>query len=419
MIRRWRDLRARPSKQLADDVVDLSARAATYFFALRVGSITRGVAYLMFILCGVFHPNLVVVIPVLLLAVWIHNQWQRAANFAFFGIASDHFAAFDEAAMAYLFPSRRKGQFWVLGESILSTTLSIAGLGLILVAALPLVEESDTLITPLPGLYVQHSQLPYWMLSLILLVTGALVAVAGTAVDRAVKRRAMRRETSLSGLRRGGSAVVFLRPFGVEELLVPAHQGPRRDGLAQMLPRRNEFLEDVVTWMLWARGNVLAISKPGARAGRTVGAAHHPLRRNTEWTTAVEKLLKRASTIILVPGATPGVAWEYERVRDNSELAAKAILVNSEPTSVESQFLKTVGASSEQMRHLRNGGPLPLAAVLTPHGPRLLCSSLGEDLDYEAAVEWALRHELQPLHPSRARSLARLAGQIAGTILKR
>lgn len=418
MIRRWRDLRARPSKQPADDVVDLSERAATYFFALRVGSITRGVAYLMFILCGVFHPSLVVVIPALLLAVWIHNQWQRAANFAFFGIASDHFAAFDEAAMAYLFPSRRKGRFWVLGESILSTALSIVGLGLILVAALPLVEESDTLITPLPGLYVRHSHLPYWMLSITLLVTGALFAVAGTAVDRAVKRRAMRRETSLPGLTRGGSPVVFLRPFGVEELLIPAHQGPRRDGLTQMLPRRKEFLEDVVTWMLWARGNVLAISKPGAGAGRTVGAAHHPLRRNG-WTTAVEKLLKRASTIILVPGATPGVAWEYERVRDNSELAAKTILVNSEPTSVESQFLKTVGASSEQVRRLRNGGPLPLAAVLTPHGPRLLCSSLGEDLDFEAAVEWALRHELQPLRPSRARSLTQLAGQIAGTILKR
>lgn len=315
LFMRWRNLRSpRPNRSSDSILFDLSRRSAAYFFALRAGSLVRGASYLLLVLCLVTRPGLIFLAPALAVAVWIHNRWQTVANMVFLALTGDSFTAFGEAALTYQFPSQRRGRLWNLGESTVASSLSVVGLGMILIAGLPMLEESDTLTTPIPGLYVQHSHLPYWVLSVVFFAVGALLTVAGTAVDRRVKRRSMRRETALPIRRGAKSPVIFLRPFGTEELLVPAHQGPRRDGIAQILPRREEFLEDIVTWMLWTRGDVLAIAKPGAGAERTVGAAHHVLRDETDWKAAVAELLEGAAQVVLVPGTTPGVSWELEKM---------------------------------------------------------------------------------------------------------
>ena len=369
----------------------------------------RGASYLLLVLCLVTRPGLIFLAPALAVAVWIHNRWQTVANVVFLALTGDTFTAFGEAALTYQFPSQRRGRLWNLGESTVATSLSVVGLGTILIAGLPMLEESDTLITPIPGLYVQHSHLPYWVLGVVFFAVGALLTVAGTAVDRRVKRRSMRRETALPIRRGAKSPVIFLRPFGTEELLVPAHQGPRRDGIAQILPRREEFLEDIVTWMLWTRGDVLAIAKPGAGAERTVGAAHHVLRDETDWKAAVAKLLEGAAQVVLVPGTTPGVSWELERVRASNNLARKTLLVNPEPKSSGERFLGAAGAPPALAEQLHGRGLLVLGAVPVPGEPRLLCSTLAEDLDYEVAVEWALRNGLR----ASGRRWARLLGWLS------
>lgn len=120
------------------------------------------------------------------------------------------------------------------------------------------------------------------------------------------------------------------------------------------------------------------------------------------------ELLKGAALIVLVPGTTPGVSWELERIRANEDLARKTLLVNPEPKAGDQRFLGAVGAPPKQAEQLHGRGLVVLGAVPVPGEPRLLCSTLAEDLDYEVAVEWALRNELRGPGRRRARLLERL-----------
>lgn len=410
--RRWRDLRGPATREASGaGVVDLSQRSAAYLLALRAGSLVRGVAYLALVACVLLELSLPIAAVVLIGLIWIFGQWQKVANMAFFAATGFPFEGFREAALSYQFPSRRRGSLWTVAESWPATALSIVGLSLILSAGLPLAYGSDTLITPVPGIYIQHSHLSPWALGLILVAAGLALEAMGAWLDRATKRRAMRRETALPRIRAGRLPMLFLRPFGSEELRIPAHQGPRRDGLALLLPRRTEFLEDIVTWLLWSQGEVLAIAAPGRGQLKTVGAAHHPV-AGARWTTAALKLMASARAIVLVPGDTPGVCWEYDQVRGDRDLARKTLLVNSEPAAGADPFLTTVGASAAQVQELQRRRLLALAAVLEPDGPKLLCAPLAEDIDFEVAVEWFMCRELPPPQLSGLQTLAALGGRV-------
>lgn len=304
--------------------------------------------------------------------------------------------------MKYRFPGYRRGILSNVTRFGLSMPFLVFGMLLILGAGLPLAFASGSVD---PGSV------------LIPLTAGLVLASAGVWIERATRRRKMRSETALK--RRWGTKpqMVFLRPFGVEELRVPANPGPRRDGFELLIPRRSEFLEDVLTWLLWSRGEVLAIAKPDKRRMKAVGAAHHAIAEGATWTDAVSHLLEKAKGIVLVPGATPGVAWEYEKVSQNPDFARKALLVNPEPLSDASAFAGLVGISDQQEEELRRRRLLPLAAIPRPTGPpKLLCGGLAEDLDYEVAVEWFLRKELPP--PGGSENLVAIAKGVLGALTR-
>jgi hypothetical protein len=205
----------------------------------------------------------------------------------------------------------------------------------------------------------------------------------------------MRRETTLlPSATAEGLPIVFLRPFGSTSLMLPAHAGPRRDGLSMLLPARSEFLEDVATWLLWSRGEVIAVADPHRRGTRAVGAGHHRVPASKDWRDAVSRLLETAAAIVLVPGASPGVTWEIAQVLGTSEYARKALLLNPGPRSADPGFLDVVAPPEDQIAAMQEQGLVPIGAVITSAGPRLLCGSLVEDIDVEAAVEWFVRHHL-------------------------
>jgi hypothetical protein len=412
LARRLRSLIGPPSGGEADGVVDLSRRAAAYLVGIRVGSFVRGISYLILIGCVVSRAGPVTAVLALLAAIWLYNRWRGVAGLAYSALTGSGHTAFGESALKYQFPSHRRGRVWNLGESTPATVLSATGLALILAAGLPLAFNSDTLISPVPGLYVRHSSLPPWALALAVLVPGAALTLAGARLDRAVKRRAMRRETTLPERGDRRPTVVFLRPFGIEQLRVVAHQGPRRDGIALLLPRRDEFLEDVVTWLMWSRGEVVAIADPRVGSPQTVGAARHPVSPDRDWTETAAAALKVATAIVLVSGSTPGISWEYEQIRKSPPLSRKTLVVNPDPVTSSSRFLTLVGASSDQADNLRERDLVALAATCGATGPKLLASALAEDIDYEMAVDGFLRNELP--QPSRLRAAARLVTQLTG-----
>ena len=399
---RWRDLRTQPAGT-ASGIVDLSRDAAARIVGLRTGSMVRGVAGIALVAAVLFEASLPVAAIVLACVLWVHNRWSSAANLAYHRIAGRQALAFDRESWLYLYPGHRRGLLRNFVRSYPSGALSSVGIGLILAAGLPLAFQSDTLITAVPGIYVSHSHLPWWVLGSISFAAGTVLAQAGLFVERRTRRAAMQRETALrtTRLRRGTPPVVFLRPFGSERLRVPAHPGPRREGLSQLLPKRMEYLEDVTTWLLWSRGEVVAIADPQRARVGTVGAARHPLPADRDWREGVERLLLRASAIVLVPGTTPGVAWEVDRVANDAGLARKTLFLNPHPRARAAGFLDVFQGTTDQHAALTARGLLPVAAVIAPGGPVLLCSTLAEDVDYEAAVEWFLRSHLPPPEDGR------------------
>jgi hypothetical protein len=394
LVQRRRDLRApAPDRSGQSELIDLSQPAAAYALSIRVGSVVRGVTYIVLIACALFHFNPIVTVILLAAIIWVHNRWQKAANIAFYAVAGNISLVFSPSAHAYQFPSYRRGRLSNLPN--LGTVLSIVGMAFILCTGLPLAYHSDTLTTPIPGLYIQHSRLPFWLLGIVFFVSGTALAWAGAWIERRAQRQAMRRESRIAPRRLGnGPAAVFLRPFNSDLLTVPAHPGPRRDGLSLLLPRREEFLENVLTWLLWADGEVVAVAQPNAGSTKTIGAAHHPLRPGTDWQESVKKLLDKAATIVLVPGTSSGAAWETRTVLDNLDYSRKALLVNPKPGHNSRPFLEMIGTPSSLADELDRRRLRVLAASSTPAGPKLLCSSLAEDIDFEIAVEWFLRHQL-------------------------
>ncbi|MDQ3724322.1 MAG: hypothetical protein M3335_00280 [Actinomycetota bacterium] len=392
---RRRDLRA-PKPEGADDsgIVDLSRHAAAYGLGIRVGGLVRGTSYLLVITCALFHSNLILSLAGLAAAIWIGNRSHKAAGLAFFAAAGNVSVAFKEAAWAYQFPLHERGWIYHFFHRGPGNSLSILGVSFIGMSGLPFAYNSDALVTGIPGLYVQHSHLPLWLIGAILFIVGTVLAMIGARLTRDAQRREMRAETRINPRRFGESpAAVFLRPFGSDLLTVPSHPGPRRETDPLLaLPRPRDFLENVVTWLFWANGEVLAIAQPSGGQTKTVGAAHHPLRPDMDWQAAVSKLLKKTTSIVIVPGPSSGIAWEIHTVLSDPELARKALIVNPNPQHDPADFLATIGAPHRTKdltrRHLR-----ALAAFITPAGPILLCSSLAEDIDFEMAVEWFLRHQ--------------------------
>jgi hypothetical protein len=411
LAKRRRDLRAPPPDPGGHSgLVDLSRLAAAYAVGIRVGSVIRGVSLLILFASALLHRQLIVSLVGLAIAIWILNRWEKVATLAFYAVAHDISLAFKHAAWAYHFPHHRRGRLYNLLYNGPGKALSIVGIAFIALAGLPFAYGSDTLTTPIPGLYLQHSHLPLWQVGAVFFTAGAAMAWVGAGLERRTQRNAMRKQTRIVPRRFGKPpAAVFLRPFGSEHLTVPSHPGPRREGgFAQLLPRPKEFLENVVTWLLWADGEVVAIAQPGARTTKTLGAAHHSLQPNADWQASVRKLLEKTAAIVLVPGTSTGVAWETSTVLGNPAFARKAMVVNPEPKRDPGSFLGTVGAPSSLAEELRRRRLLALAATIAPNGPRILCSSLAEDLDFEVAVEWFLRHQpsREPSFWGRAQKLA-------------
>lgn len=407
---RRRGLRApKPDGDDPSGIVDLSRYAAAYALAIRIGGLVRFSSFLLLVASALLISNLILSLVGLAVAIWIVNRSQKAARLAFFAAAGNVTVAFNEGAWAYHFPRHKRGVIYNFFHGAPGTAISILGVGLIGVSGLPFAYNSDNLITGIPGLYVQDSHLPLWLIGTILFTSGTLLALVGARLVRATQRRAMRAETRIDPRRFGKPpAAVFLRPFGSELLTVLSHPGPRREAEpGQLLPRPRDFLENVVTWLFWANGEVLAIAQPNAGRTKTVGAAHHPLRPDADWQTAVLKLLKRAASIIIVPGQTSGIAWEIDTVLSDPDLARKSFVVNPNPRSDPIDFLVTVGAPHRAEDLVRSHRRV-LAALIAPAGPTLLCSSLSEDIDFEMAAEWFLRHQ-----PTKDTSFWRRAQDIA------
>jgi len=388
---RRRDLDADPPAD-NDEIVDLSKFGAARVIALRAGSVVRGISYLLVVVAVAVRPPTPVVIVVLLIVVWIYMHWRHAAGLTYVALTGEVALTWTGAAAVYTFPDHSRAPRRNVARRLASELpLITMGVCLIEAAGLPIAFNSDTIPSPLPGVAISHTGLPPVILSCLLLAAGAGLAWMGVALDRRIRRRMMMRGTSLVAKADAKSPpVVFLRPFGSEATLVSSHPGTRREGVGILIPKRREFLEDVATWIMWMSGPVVAIADPRGGLAGTLGAAHHLVGSEVHWRDAVADLLTRAVAILLIPGTSPGVAWEVNVVAADPKLAHKTLLLNAHPDA-PSVFLDLLGASPDQCERIKDNGMRVLGAVLTDSRPQLLCGTLAEDVDIESAVEWFVR----------------------------
>lgn len=392
MARRWRSLRA-PQWPEDADIVDLSRASAARLAGLRVGSLVRGLAYVLIAAAVLYSVPLPIAVVMLAGAIWLTNHWPQAANLTFLALTNDLTVAFAQGAWQYAFPGFRGGARTPLARRALPTALSVSGVAMLLTAGLPSFYDSETLPLPIPGVKIEHSGLTQAQLGLLLFVSGMALCAAGTYVDRRFRRAEMRQATDLRAESSDGEPpIVFLRPFNTDRLKVPAHPSGRRDGLTMLVPQKSEYLEDVATWLLWSAAPVVAVADPAATRTATLGAAHHAAGLGESWKQTVRALLDRAAAIVIVPGATAGVRWEVDAILKTPAYAAKALLLNGQPGE-DSAFLSIVRADTTQVSRVRAQGLVAVAAVTGPGRPQLLCSCLAEDVDLESAVEWFMRRK--------------------------
>jgi hypothetical protein len=152
----------------------------------------------------------------------------------------------------------------------------------------------------------------------VLALTIAIVAV-GRWTRGGVGRVQSERDQAAMGVveavLRGAEAEaysLYLRPFAVTGVL-EVDVSDRWDEKVE--------LESVLAEALWPLGPVVALGQPGEHLGAGRIAVDEE-----EWRQAVEKLMRQAQRILLIPSNRPGTLWEIQRILD-LELLSRTIFV--------------------------------------------------------------------------------------------
>jgi hypothetical protein len=106
---------------------------------------------------------------------------------------------------------------------------------------------------------------------------------------------------------------------------------------------------------------------------------------NEDWQKVVTGLIDNARLIIIVCGQSDGVRWEIKEVLRQRERAAKTIFINPTPNRPD-VFGSAVGMVFPAVPNKRL-----IAVVVDDGGTCPIWSSLGEDVDYEIAIQWMAR----------------------------
>lgn len=159
---------------------------------------------------------------------------------------------------------------------------------------------------------------------------GFVLALAGVKVA-ALMRATARRIGGLNVadvLKRGDEAfLLYLRPFEVDEVILPKPHLPWLSRFFSMRPfpvRIEEELFDVAD----GYRPLIAIGKPGTRGAAAGGVAYRTYLDDSAWQDYVLDKIQRAECIVMVLQTTTGVRWEFDRIIDLGALGKTLFLVD-------------------------------------------------------------------------------------------
>jgi hypothetical protein len=156
---------------------------------------------------------------------------------------------------------------------------------------------------------------------------GFVLALAGVKVAALLRATAKR----IGGLnvadvlKRGDEAfLLYLRPFEVDEVILPKPHLPWLSRFFSMRPfpvRIEEELFDVAD----GYRPMIAIGKPGTRGAASGGVAYRTYLDDSAWQDYVLDKIQRAERIVMVLQTTKGVLWEFDRILDQGALGKTLI----------------------------------------------------------------------------------------------
>ena len=161
----------------------------------------------------------------------------------------------------------------------------------------------------------------------ILYLAMALGTVAwGTRIYRRARREAMMPGSELVK-RDSRPVVLYLRSFLDDTDTAISLRARATDG--RILPERfvKISFEEVVTDHLWGYGPVLAIGDPRTKGELVPLGAARDYETDTNWQEAATEFMRQSSMIVVIAGATRGLAWEVDTIVKQGLVSKLVILL--------------------------------------------------------------------------------------------
>ncbi len=194
--------------------------------------------------------------------------------------------------------------------------------------------------------------------------------------------------------------VLYLRSFQDDSRIKLWARAANGRILAERLARVS--FEEVVTDHLWGYGPVLAIGNPGAsraldevgrklwKPERTPLGAARDYADDSTWREKAIQMMQDATMIVVVAGATPGLAWEIETIVSLG--AIRKLVIVLPPVSEEelqTRWKVVAGQFEGSLLPVRIDLPSGRAVVFPEGRPALITGRKGDDWTYEAALDEA------------------------------
>lgn len=163
---------------------------------------------------------------------------------------------------------------------------------------------------------------------LIAMVWGVVILRLSSLPVEYFMRRAGKRARSTFALEADESTVLLLRSFADDDISVRAMSGVA-PLLSPAVPWAKVRFEELIAYGCGTIGNLMAIGRPGEvlpelGATRTYWA-------DDQWQDAIRRTAMRCRAIVVIAGATDGLRWELERLREWRVLGKCLVVLPPDP----------------------------------------------------------------------------------------
>lgn len=104
--------------------------------------------------------------------------------------------------------------------------------------------------------------------------------------------------------------IMLLRSFQDDDLMMRMHRSARHSAIELASAQTIERFEELIAWLLWRYGPVVAFGQPGTQSKLQPLGAAREFHEDTNWQESARARMASSSLIVFVVGRSPSLAWE-------------------------------------------------------------------------------------------------------------